>query len=477
VKSMRPNILWILTDEQRTDSVAAYGSPWAKSPHLDRLAERGVLFRSAYTPSPVCVPARAAVLTGRACSSIGVYNNHHCMPPSRAFFLTGEFSHAGYQVASFGKQHYSCPARAFPLQDGWVLDERVGYYSYLVPVSPEEVGIVRYPSEKRPWIFAGKYPGPFDETPEMRNVLAAVDWLRARDPDRPFFLRVSLNAPHTPVVAPEPYDTCIDPESVELPIDSEPPPDAPEPVRQHLAACAGAGVLTEPQILRTRQAYYGRTAFVDAVVGRLLHALDDLGVLENTIIAFHSDHGCHLADHGFYQKQSFYEPSVTVPFLLAGPGIASGLIVDRAVSIGSLLPTLLDLAGLEAPQDLDYPSLADAACGGGAPSPEPVFSEIDFGIWDYRDGDRYVMVREGPWKLAVFRDPRNPGRFPESDGLMLHNLEADPRERTNLAHAPEYAEVRKRLLDLLAGWDATRPRTPPPCVTEQHLRARAQRRE
>ena len=445
----RPNILWILTDEQRADSLGCYGAPWAHTPCLDRLAGRGVRFASAYTPSPVCVSARAAMLTGQRNSRLGVLNNHHALAPERARFLTAPFVEAGYGVASFGKHHYNCPqVPAFPLEGGSVLDDHAGYMQFRVPVDEEEAGVVYYPTEFRHWIMAGRFPGTMEETAEARNARLALDWLREQPPDQPFLLRLSLNAPHTPVLAPAPYDTLIDPDRITLPIDSQDELDLPTPIREHLCKTAGSWRLTSDQIRRLRQVYYGRVAFVDEILGRFLAQLEDLGALENTIVVFASDHGCHLADHGFLQKQSFYEASAHVPFLICGPGIDTAT-VQTPVSVGSILPTCLELADLAAEQPVDFPSLAGVLRQGGEPEAAPVFSEIDFGIWQYRDGDRYVMVRDGDWKLAVFRDAKDASRFRDDDGIMLHHLANDPGERTNLAGCPEHQNVVRHLLRLI----------------------------
>ncbi|NLS79508.1 MAG: sulfatase-like hydrolase/transferase [Chloroflexi bacterium] len=454
----RPNILWLMTDEQRADSLGFLGAPWARTPHLDRLARSGTCFAQAYTPSPVCIPARGCLLTGRAGSSIGVLNNHHILAPDDPQFLTWRLAAAGYQVATFGKQHYACQRRAFDLEGGQVLGDLVGYYEYKTPVDPQEAGVVRYDGGRSPWLFAGRYPGGADETPEMANVRAAQDWLRGRDPARPFLLRVSFNAPHTPVVTPAPYDTLIDPGDIDLPLDGPQMAYASATHREYLCDYAGSHRLTPEQIRRARQCYYGQVAFVDHAFGRLLEALGAMGSLENTVIAYVSDHGCHLGDHGFFQKQSFWEASARVPFFLAGPGIESS-VVRTPVSAGSLLPTLLELAGAEPPAGVQYPSLA-AACRGAAVAPAPVFSEVDYGLWFYRSGERYVMVRDGRWKLCLYRDPRDPRRCAGREDAVLYDLERDPGERENLAAQPAHAETVGRLVGLIDGWDRGRPIVP-----------------
>ena len=451
-----PNILWILTDEQRRDSLSCYGAPWARTPHLDALAARGTRFSSAYTPSPVCVSARAAMLTGQCCSRLGVLNNHHALPPEKARFLTTEFARAGYRTACFGKQHYNCKAPAFETQVFRVLDNRVSYSEYAEDVDEQAYGVVRYPNEKRPWLFAGRYPGRMGDTPEAHCFRDALDWLASRDRSRPFLLRISLNAPHTPVVAPEPFDGMLDPDDISLPIDDRDLPGLPAPIRENLCEMAGAHRLTETQIRRARQCYYGRVALVDALVGQFLAEAEPLGAMANTVSAFASDHGAHLADHGFFQKQSFYEESAGVPFIMAGPGIVQGACIGSPVSVGSLLPTLLQLSGLTVPEPTDFPSLAGLLSRDEQSPAAPVISEIDFGIWDYRDGDRYVMIRDGDWKLAVFCDPADPNRFTPDDGLMLHNLAEDPGECRNLAGHPDFTDVVARMQTQINEWDAAR---------------------
>ncbi len=457
----RPNILWLMTDEQRTDSLGFAGSPWAVSPNLDRLAASGTRFDAAYTPSPVCISARACLLTGRAGSSIGMLNNHHRLTVEPPGFLTWTFARAGWQVASFGKHHYACRRKAFDVEGGRVLGEDVGYLGYADPTLDAAEGVVRYDGGATPWIFAGRHPRPTDRTEEMDNVRAALDWVGGRDTGRPFLLRVSLNAPHTPVVAPEPFDAMIDPDAIDLPLDmpGEDLVATSAAHRDYLIDYAGAHRLTRAQIRRARQCYYGRTAFVDHVFGRLLDGLREAGELDNTIIVFVSDHGCHLGDRGFFQKQSFWDASAVVPLVVAGPGIAAGAAVDTPVNSGSLLPTLLELAGVEIPDAVEYPSLAAALTDGTAPAAGPVFSEIDYGLHHYRDGQRRVMVRHGRWKLVTYRDPTTGRDYPDGADAELFDRQADPAETINVF--ADHPDVVADLHAALDAWDARRTITPP----------------
>jgi len=459
--SKRPNILWLMTDEQRADSLGEGGAPWAYTPYLDRLARDGVRFTAAYTPSPVCISARASLLTGWACSTVGVLNNHHVLSSDRARFLTSCFARVGYQVVGFGKHHYNNEAPAFETQVDRVLGDRVDYTAYRPGITTSDFDVVQYPADEVnrafAWILAGRFPGSMDETPEARTCADALAWLRSRDPDRPFLLRLSFNAPHTPVVAPAPFDRMIDPGSIELPIDRpDDLSDMPGPVHDYLIRRAGSHRLTVKQIQRTRQCYYGRVAFVDALFGRFLDGVCALGALEGTLVVFTSDHGTHLGDHGFYQKQSFFDASARVPWIMVGPGIQRGCVVRAPVSTGSLLPSLMDLAGLDVPDDLDYRSLAPLLEGGSVIGAAPVFSEIDYGLHGYRPGDRYVMVRHDRWKLVLYRDPLDPGRFPISDGQMLFDLQEDPDERVNRTGDPACIDVVGDLVRWIDGWDRSR---------------------
>ncbi|MGC9346801.1 MAG: sulfatase family protein [Anaerolineae bacterium] len=476
----RPNILWLMTDEQRADSVGYDGAPWAHTPSLDRLAADGVRFQNAYTPSPVCVSARACMLTGKAGSSIGMMNNHHWLGQEGPDFLTWRFAAAGYQVASFGKHHYHCDRQAFDYEGGQTLGNRVHYFGYQTPVDAHGAGVVRYNGGPFPWLFAGRFPGGVEATPEMENVADALQWVRRRDPARPYFLRLSFNAPHTPVVTPAPFDTMISQDAIDLPIDR---PDAEgedgfvsSTHRDHLFAYAGTDRLTDVQIRRARQCYYGYVACVDHAFGRLIEELGEMGELENTIVAYVADHGTHLGDHGFFQKQSFWDAAARVPFFLAGPGIEQREdAVHTPVNVGSLLPTLLDLVGLEVPAEVQYPSLGPMLADGSLLVTGPVFSELDYGVWRYRTGDRYVMIRDGRWKLSLYRDPGVAGQQASGrpEDRVLFDLEADPGERQNLADDVASRGVVDSLIAKIDAWDDSRP-IGKPLVQERLQHSRTQ---
>ncbi len=435
----RPNILWLMTDEQRCDSMGCYGSTWARTPNLDRLANGGVLFETAVTPSPVCQPARASMLTGCHPSHTDIWSNTR-RPDLPLFHLTQLFADAGYRTASFGKQHYAGSTKAFQTEVARVYSDHVHAFYYHEPHDGDQHGMVRYPSEPYPWIFAGRFPVDDGETAEALNVDDALAWLDEDESEQPFFLRISVNAPHTPVVAPEPFDRCIAPATIDLPEEAEAMPgDAPSWASDDLASKATSKRLDPADLPRIRSCYYGVVSYVDQQFGRVIDYLQSRHLLYNTIVVFCSDHGTHLGDYGLVQKQTFFEPVVNVPFFFYGPRyLASGAKIKTPVEVLSLMPTLLDLAGLEVPAHCDGVSLATSLVTGHEPAGRPVFSELMLDSFNIRNGERLVMVREGDWKLSLCMDPE------PRDGFLI-NLADDPHERANLFGNAAHADVQQRL--------------------------------
>jgi arylsulfatase A-like enzyme len=446
-----PNVLWLMTDEQRTDSLGCYGSPWARTPVLDALAREGVLFETAVTPSPVCVPARVSLLTGLVPGATQVLANTH-RPKEATRFLPGVFREHGYRTGSIGKQHYRGHKRAFGHETNRMISDAVGYFEYGKGRCHSDYGGVRYPHDPYRWIFAGRFPEPAENHPEWLNVTDAMEWLRAGDARTPFFLRVSFNSPHTPVTPPAPYDTLIDPRSIHLPeATDEQLGGQPVWQREALHPIAASLCLSREEIARARQCYYGLVSFVDAQVGRLLEFMEKEGFLENTIIAYVSDHGTMLGDQGLMQKQVFYDPSVNVPYFIHWRGrIKSGRHLKTPVEAVTLLPTLVDLAGLPIPDSVHTPSFGPVLLGCEELPQEPVFSEIDLETFDIRGGDRRIMIRDGKWKLSLFHHVGRTNREPDG---CLYDLEADPEERNNLYGDPATASVCEELVDKIDARD------------------------
>lgn len=460
-----PNILWLMTDEQRTDSMGCYGSSWAQTPNLDRLADRGTRFKTAVVPSPVCIPSRTSVLTAKYPHTTGTWANAHNKRLEAN--LLEPFHAAGYRSASFGKQHYDLRGRVFQEEKGiGEKHQAVGCIGYRKPYHGDDYGQVQHPGPL-PWILAGVYPEGPETRCEYQVVDGCIDWLKNNGADGPFFLRASFPGPHTPVVPPKPFDTLIDDADIDLPPPEEctPPNGCPEWLSKKLAATHGASVYTPDQIRRMRRHYYGNMAFLDQQFGRLLGWMEQQGLLENTVIAFSSDHGTCLADHGLVQKESLFESVVNVPFIVALPErmkAERGTEIGTPVSLMSLLPTLLEIAGGPIPDGGEAPSLARSVTEGAEPEARPILAEIEIGPALYlqrnnlpipdiqRDRSFHVMVRDGQWKYihTVAGGPPEPALF---------DLDADPGETRNVADVPANKAVVDRLATL-----ATLPRASVP---------------
>lgn len=441
----RPNILWLMTDEQRTDSLGCYGSPWAHTPNLDRLASQGTLFQNAVTPSPVCVSARTSMLTGLYPCQTGVWHNalelRQPMPN-----LMQPFHEAGYRTASFGKHHYVGLGTAFSVEAGKTLSQQVHYFGYDAQYDESQYDVVKYPGDRYNWVFGGRFPEDASQRAEAQVIDQALGWLDEQHLSAdPFFLRISFNGPHTPVVPPEPFHSIIDPSKIHLPQAADGAPEQRPSWLTELGQAADASLLSSEQIQKMRRYYYGEVAFLDAQFGRLIDWMETQGLLEDTIIVYVSDHGTHLGDYGLVQKQTFYDPVVNVPFLFWYPSeIMGGMEITSPVGVQAMLPTLLQFAGFESPGGHHSPSLAGALISGQEPPVKPVFSELTLESFKpyVQHRGRLVMVRLGDWKLSVCLDP-------EVHDHALHNLAEDPFERSNLAHEPAHQSTRDELLTLI----------------------------
>ena len=457
------NVVWIMTDEQRADALGCYGSAWARSPHIDRLAQTGVRFAHAYTPSPLCVPARTIMLTGQRPQRHGVWSNAE-LGTALESNLIERFRDAGYATASFGKSHYSCYQQSpfFEVEREHLYSAAVQPEGYCKGYAEADYGAVKYPSPYTSWILAGRFPEAAEQTSEWQATSDALQWLRQRrrgaDNPRPFLLRVSYNGPHTPVTPVAEFLDLIDPELIDIP-DGELWDRSAWPVwyARYIHEYQRSDRLSRGQIRTIRHHYYAQCAFVDSQVGRLMRYLQESGLAQTTIVAFCSDHGTHLGDYGLVQKQTFFEPVVRVPLIVSVPGLRhttvnAGCTLQTPVSIARLVPTLLSLCGLNS--DCDYAPLSVALQRGSEPPAEAVVSEYTLGSiarWGLECPDRLRMVREGPWKLCYSLDNRAAG--------LLYNLQQDPLEQRNRFDEPECSEVIDALMhagraadDIKRGW-------------------------
>lgn len=468
------NILFIVTDEFRHDCLGVAGHPIVRTPFLDKLAGQGVRFTQAYAASPVCSPSRATLFTGRYPQVHGVKQNN--LPFNDGEITLPRLLRAhGYRTGIVGKLHLQATSDWFDyaqITDGGRGDS---YEAFLRASKQFITGIANTAAVPGSLIGTGRTPLkigtsvlPEDKYEEAWVADRAVDFLRAqKDHGQPWFLFVSMFKPHSEYVIPAPFDKMYAAKDMPLPktfkVGGEAVLDAsaPEPVpaagkgKRQRATDDGPGSrarlsISDADILREVIAhYYGAVTMVDKHFGRVLAALDELGLADDTVVVFTSDHGNMLGERNRMFKSIMYESSGRVPLIFRAPGrIPAGRVNEAVLDNTAILPTLLDLSGLPVPAGVQGSSLAPVMRGVG-PGPEAAFAWLN---------DK--MVRQGDWKLIL------PLGRSKSGVAELYNVVRDPDEQSNLYERPEAAAAQKKLTSLLAAWEH---RQNPPAV---HLHGR-----
>ncbi|QDV24728.1 sulfatase [Aureliella helgolandensis] len=455
-QSERPNVLFIISDDLNNFQ-GCYGDPLARTPNIDRLAERGVLFDRSYCTYPLCGPSRNSLLTGLYPNSTGILQNSQIFRQTipQQLSLPQAFRLDGYFAARIGKlYHYNVP-------------KSIGTNGHDDPGSWElelnPAGVDRLEEEAEittltPGQFGGTlswYASPKSDEHHTDGLLAAdANWVlqRCAKQSRPFFLAVGFYRPHTPYVAPR------DPYFGFYPKDKMPLIQNVSEDQKDIPAAGLASYkreqdkLTDALRRECLQAYYASISFMDAQVGAVVDSLDRLGLSDNTIIVFTSDHGYHMGEHGLWQKMSLFEQSSRVPMLIVAPGAkANGSIVKTPVSHVDLFPTLAELCQVKAPANLQgqslVPMLEDASTIGRGWSLTQV----------KRGGTRKQGARTPSFFGYSLRTER--WRYTEWDsgeqGTELYDHHADPQELHNLASLPEHAATLQQLSQQLENAVAT----------------------
>ncbi len=446
----RPNVLFIAVDDLNND-LGSYGHPLVQSPHIDRLAARGMRFDRAYCQYPVCNPSRSSFLTGLYPEQTGVLTNQDSFRvrfPEIAT-LPQWFKQHGYFTARVGKIfHYGVPGQ---IGTNGMDDAR----SWHQVVNPR--GIDREVHDRIHTLVPGQFGGTLswlsldDQEGEHTDALgasAAIELLERHHPSQtgqPFFLAVGFYRPHTPYVAPRRYFDLYPLDQIEPVL--EQPDDRDDIPVAALADRPKQRELTARQRREIIQAYYASISFMDAQVGRLLDALERLGLADHTLIVFVSDHGYHLGHHGLWQKGDLFEGSVRVPLIMALPEHRhAGAATEALVELVDLYPTLVELCGLPQPEHLAgqsmRPILEDLSHPG-----KPAALTV---AWS-RARRMHPEMRDQAILGHTIRTPRF--RYTEwaegQAGVELYDYATDPQEYTNLAGTPEHAETIARLKELL----------------------------
>ena len=361
----RPNILLIFTDQQRWDTMAAYGNSVIKTPNMDRLAAEGAVFENAISPCPVCVPARACTMSGYAAGKNRILTNGGTINGDNRDTVAGYLGRAGYFCQAIGKMHFTPDGESYGM-DNMVLSEEMRSTRFAPDAESQwyddydkfliEHGMWGW--EKPPEIGYNEIKPLINGMPKEYHITQwcgdrTVDWLRRERPrDKPFFLFSSFVKPHVPYDCPAHLNGFYDPDDMPRPWVSEKHLKRKNPFYELKRRDNEWDLYSDYSTLLARSYYYANISFIDEQVGRILSALDDEGLSENTLVVFTSDHGDMMGDHGQWYKCIGHEGSLHIPMLVRWPGrIPAGSRVSEISILLDFFPTAMNAAGVEAGGD------------------------------------------------------------------------------------------------------------------------------
>ena len=439
--SGRPNILFIAIDDQNDWVGHLGGHHLAKTPHLDRLAKRGTTFLNAHCNAPLCNPSRTSLLIGLRPTTTGIYGlapSFRDLPQWRdRTTLPQHFADNGYRTAATGKIYHSgtgagggkiggkgtanAPAGARP---EWTITAPYGG----VGSKPPHKLIPATPMGNHPLMDWGVWPPDNDDTGKGDYQVATwtVAQIKSAPRDQPFFLAAGFFLPHVPCYATQKwFDLYPDDDSVLPRLAGDDRRDTPRfswYLHWELPEPRLRWLQENNQWRNLVRSYLACTSFVDAQIGRLLTALDEAGLAENTIVVVWSDHGWHLGQKGLTGKNSLWDRSTKVPLIFAGPGVKAAQRCSQPAELLDLYPTLTDLAGLPARTDLEGLSLVPQLRDAATPRDRPA-------ITSHNQGNH--GIRSERWRYIRYADGTE----------ELYDMHRDPHEWTNVAALPEYAAI------------------------------------
>ncbi|CAN5910984.1 choline-sulfatase [soil metagenome] len=436
-----PNILLVMADQLAAPFLPIHGHPVVQAPAIERLAAEGVVFSSAYSNSPLCAPARFAMVSGQRNSRIGAYDNASELAasvPTVAHHLRAR----GYRTTLCGKMHFIGPDQLhgferrlttdiYPADFGWTpdWDDPDGRFDWWFHNTDAVVnaGVAEATNQL-----------DFDDEVGFLAVRELRDSARAGD-DRPWFLTVSFTHPHDPYVMRQRFWDRYDHDDIDLPtVAMSDVASDPHSTRLRQVSALDTVEITDAIVRNARHAYYAAISYIDDWLAQLREVLETTGMADDTIVVFTADHGDQLGERGLWFKMSFFEHAARIPLVISAPGAQRAVEVADHVSLLDVLPTLVDLAGGDATGDLghevDGTSLLPQLHGDRDPDRTVLGEYLGEGAVA-----PLFMIRRGPWKY-VWSAP---------DGAQLFDLESDPHELRNFAdgdaHAPLAAEFRAEI--------------------------------
>jgi len=428
-KSEKLNVLLIIADDLNCD-LGAYGNLVVKTPNIDRLAERGILFENAHNQYPLCGPSRASIMTGMYTNQTKIINNNMNLRNSVPDVITlgQRFRQHGYQSVRIGKIfHYDNPSAI-----GTSGNDDI--YSWDQTVNP--YGRDKIEEYKINTLTPRRYGGTLswlaaDGTDEEQtDGIAAGEALKKLDDfaksNTPFFLAVGFFRPHTPFVAPKKYFDLYNRKKIEIPeIPSDYLSTLPDPAVKSIRAKKNQLNLEKERAQEIKEAYYATISFVDAQVGRLLDQLEALGLDKNTIVVFTSDHGYHMGEHGHWQKQTLFENATRIPLIISAPKtINNGAMSSSPVELIDLYPTLMDLTNMNTPKHVVGKSL------------KPLMKNVHAFV----RGSALTRWRNG-YSIKTKRYRLTKWGSNGELGYELYDHKNDKNELNNLASRQDYVQV------------------------------------
>lgn len=447
----RPNILHIMVDQMRFDMVGANGSPICRTPTLDRLAREGINFTEAYTPAGICSPARASMVTGRYPHNNGIYNN--CSQgetiqeelPAEEITYSELLNEAGYRLGHVGKWHigraHGPKSRGFhDVGAESIADYRRKLGLPVKPPTPPDALYANYPNDE--FIISGTEQLPVEGNQMYYFTEEGMRLLREYQDHQPFYLRVDYNGPHHPYVVPEPWASLYDPDEI--------PPwpnfyDTFENKPQvHLRHKFHRGVQDftwadwQPAVAK----YFGYICYLDDLFAKLLQTLDDLGIRDDTLVIYNTDHGDFTGGHGQFNKGPLlYQEVYHIPLIMRWPAqIPAGASTAKLTSLIDIMPTILQAADLPIPDNLDGAAL------------QPLWHDPHHDFWrevlgcEFH-GDEVGLFSSRLIRYKHFKYVYNPHAIDE-----LYDLERDPHELENRCDDPEYQDTRQEMQRRLMAW-------------------------
>lgn len=424
------------------------------------MATEGYNFENAYTAVPSCIASRAAILTGMSQKSHGRVGYEDGVSWNYENTIASEFSKAGYHTQCIGKMHVYpernlCGFHNIMLHDGYLhfarnkegkastqIEQCDDYLKWFREKKGHNVDLIDIGLDCNSWVSR---PWGYEENLHPTNwvVNESIDFLRRRDPSKPFFLNMSFVRPHSPLDPPKFYFDMYKDEDLPEPLMGDWANKEDEENRGKDINCV-KGIINKKALKRAKAAYYGSITHIDHQIGRFLIALSEYGELNNTIFLFVSDHGDMMGDHNWFRKGIPYEGSARVPFFIYDPGNLlkgkKGKVFDEVLELRDIMPTLLDFAHISIPDSVEGLSLKDLIEERDSPWREYIHGEHSFG----EDSNHYIVTKKDKFLW-----------FSQRGEEQYFDLEKDPKELTNLINLEEYKDridyLRKILIRELEG--------------------------